>query len=150
MHRDLLYLWWVSVFKSFEHMLERSDLFVVWPRLVEGLSPFVQVNICVDTSECCKNCSNLYLFYTAMASFLHPACKYCCNPCFGLEIDFLQVWVNYEGFAIGPPELPKLFLICQSRFHSPIRDAFVTNSKITFLLNANERRKPCQGCHQAH
>ena len=134
MHRDLLYLWWVSVFKSFEHMLERSDLFVVWPRLVEGLSPFVQVNICVDTSECCKNCSNLYLLSTSMDDFSHTACKSCFIPCFGLEINFLQVWVNSEGFSISTLEPQKLLPIHRSRFHSPIEDAFFPNLEITFVL----------------
>ena len=78
----------------------------------------------------------------AVAAFLHAACKSCYNPCFGLEIDFLQVWVNSEGFAIGTPEPTKLSHILQSHFHSLIKEAFVLNSKITFVLNVKERRKP--------
>ena len=38
----------------------------------------------------------------------------------------------------------KMFPICRSLFHYPIGDAFVPNSEITFLLNANEGWKPCQ------
>ena len=78
----------------------------------------------------------MYLFSTAVADFIHAACEYCCNRFFGLEIDFLQVWVNSEGFEIGTPETPKLFPILLSYFHSPIGDVFVPNSDITFVLNA--------------
>ena len=87
--------------------------------------PCAQSNLRVDTTECCTHCSKLYLFSTAVDAFLHAAFKSCCNPCFGLEIDFLQVWVNSEGFAIGMPESSKLFPIIRSCFHSPIGDAFL-------------------------
>ena len=51
---------------------------------------------------------------------------------------------QFRGVTIGTPEMPKLSPIRQNCFHYPIGYLFVPNLEITFLLNAKEKRKPCQ------
>ena len=91
-------------------------------QVVGGVVALCPVNHSVDIFDWCTRGFNLHLFSMAVAAFSYAACKSCCNPCFGLEIKFLQLCLNYDGFSIGkrtaktfpysPKSLPISHRIC--------------------------------------